>query len=60
MTNYINFGAMSPQQRQVFNASGYADKEYVMSKNEWEDILETLVGGQQVGKESLGNVEEMV
>lgn len=60
MNKYINFAAMSPQQRQVFNSTGYADKEYLMSKIEWEDMLETLVGHQQVQKQSLGNVEEVV
>lgn len=49
---YINYKLMSPQQRQVFNATGYADKECVMSKSEWEDMLETLVGHQQVQKQS--------
>jgi hypothetical protein len=55
MNKYINFGAMSPQQRQVFNKTGYADKECVMSKSEWEDMVEAVVQ-----KESLGNIVEEV
>lgn len=46
MTTFINYTKMSPLQQHQFNKTGYADKEFVMSQDDFNMLLDEIVASQ--------------
>ena len=57
MTTYIHYTKMSPLQQHLFNKTGYADKEFVMTQDDFNMLVDEIVH-KQVMQQQQELVEE--
>lgn len=58
MITHINFGAMNPLQQHLFNKTGYADKEFIMTSEQFNMLVDEMMHKQAMQQEE--QIEEEV